>query len=66
MVKILHQAGDYDVRRDRPNVFTVCHHKGTHAVTVQSFADVTLAIAFANYKAGKRGRATLDGARAQA
>jgi len=57
---ILHIAGDYDVRRDRHG-YTVCRHAGTHAVTVQTFAERSLAIAYANYKAGARGKATLKG-----
>ena len=60
---ILHLNGNYDVRRDG-RAFTVYRNTSTHAVSVQTFADQSLAIAYANYLAGARGKATLDGATA--
>jgi hypothetical protein len=54
---ILHQMGDFHVLRER-RAYTVCEHKGTHSVTVQSFArdedGLSLAIAYADYKARRR------------
>ena len=56
--KIFHIAGDFDVRSDG-QAFTVYRNGNTHAVSVQSYADMSLAIAYANYKAGLRGKETL-------
>jgi hypothetical protein len=56
--KILHIVGDFDVRSDGV-AFTVYRNGITHAASVQTFADQTHAIAYANYKAGLRGKETL-------
>jgi hypothetical protein len=54
---IKHQVGNFHVLRER-RAYTVCEHKGTHSVTVQSFArdedGLSLAIAYADYKARRR------------
>ena len=61
---IIHERGDYFVVTE-PGAYTVCESKATHAITRQSFARTAdgraNAIAYANYLAGARGKATLEG-----
>lgn len=54
--KILHLAGEFDVRETGSGVFTVFENGITHATSVQSFADLSLAVAYADYKAKARER----------
>jgi hypothetical protein len=62
---IIHQRGEYDVRKE-PHVYTVYRLAAsqTHSVAIQMFEQTpdgrSLAIAYANYQSGLRGKACLD------